>query len=133
MQFASPLPQDMSHVLRFVVVGSAGFVADAAILILLIERVSLGQIEARLVSAPAAIVFTFALNRSWSFSDLAQPSIVRSFASYISVQGFGFLFNFLVYSLIAAIVPKPAVALAVASLAAMMLNYVGARYWAFRA
>jgi putative flippase GtrA len=124
--------QDIGRILRFGVVGSAGFVADAAILLLLINWFGANPIAARLVSAPIAILLTFALNRAWSFSDLTQPSMFRSFVSYLSVQGVGFLVNLPVYSLAVSIVPKPAAALAFSSAVAMVLNYLGSRYWAFR-
>jgi putative flippase GtrA len=123
--------QDIGRILRFGVVGSAGFIADAAILLLLINWFGANPIAARLVSAPIAILLTFTLNRAWSFSDLTQPSLFRSFVSYLSVQGVGFLLNLLVYSLAVSIAAKPAAALAFASAVAMVLNYLGSRYWAF--
>jgi putative flippase GtrA len=131
MSFTGQVPSEPLRVLRFGVVGAAGFAADAAILLLVIERLHGNPIEARMISAPVAIFLTFALNRSWSFTDLEQPSIVRSFASYISVQGFGFVVNLLLYSLLIVIVPSPLAALAVSSVAVMTLNYLGARFWAF--
>src|SRR5215470_12907840 len=98
MGIAELVRQDIGRILRFGVVGSAGFIADAAILVLLTSRFGVDPIAARFVSAPIAILFTFVLNRTWSFSDLTQPSIFRSFVSYLSVQGVGFLVNLLVYS-----------------------------------
>ena len=131
MSFTGYVPRELLRVLRFGVVGAAGFAADAAILASVVEWLHGNPIAARLISAPAAIVLTFALNRRWSFSDLEQPSIVRSFASYLSVQGFGFFLNLLLYALVLAIVPSPVAALAVSSVAVMVLNYLGARFWAF--
>jgi putative flippase GtrA len=123
--------QDIGRIFRFGVVGSAGFIADAAILLLLINWFGANPIAARFVSAPIAILLTFALNRAWSFSDLTQPSMFRSFVSYLSVQGVGFLVNLLVYSLVVSIPAMPTVALAFSSAVAMVLNYLGSRYWAF--
>jgi putative flippase GtrA len=125
------LSRELLRVMRFGAVGAAGFAADAAILVLMIERLNGNPIEARMISAPVAIFLTFALNRSWSFADLKQHSIVRSFASYISVQGFGFLLNLLLYSLVIAIIRSPLAALAISSVSVMTLNYLGARFWAF--
>lgn len=133
MELASCARRDLGRILRFVAVGSAGFVADATILLWLVERFNADHIGARLISAPAAILLTFALNRHWSFRDIDQPSLVRSFASYLSVQSFGFALNLLAYSLMLLTVSMPAVALVVASIVAMVLNYLGSRYWAFRA
>jgi putative flippase GtrA len=131
MSFTGYVPRELQRVLRFGAVGAAGFATDAAVLVLVIERLNGNPIEARMISAPVAIFLTFALNRSWSFADLKQHSIARSFASYISVQGFGFLLNLLLYSLVIAIVPSPVAALAISSVSVMTLNYLGARFWAF--
>ena len=131
MALVQLIRQDIGRIFRFGVVGSAGFIADAAILLLLINWFGANPIAARFVSAPIAILLTFALNRAWSFSDLTQPSMFRSFVSYLSVQGVGFLVNLLVYSLVVSIPAMPTVALAFSSAVAMVLNYLGSRYWAF--
>jgi putative flippase GtrA len=131
MSLTGYVPRELLRVLRFGAVGAAGFAADATILVLVIERLNGNPIGARIISAPIAILLTFALNRSWSFADLKQPLVARSFASYISVQGFGFVVNLLLYSLVIVIVPSPVAALAVSSVAVMTLNYLGARFWAF--
>jgi putative flippase GtrA len=131
MSLTGFVPRELLRVLRFGAVGAAGFAADATILVLVIERLNGNPIGARIISAPIAILLTFALNRSWSFADLKQPSVARSFASYISVQGFGFVVNLLLYALVIVIIPSPVAALAVSSVAVMTLNYLGARFWAF--
>jgi putative flippase GtrA len=131
MSFTAYVPSELLRVLRFGIAGTAGFAADAAILVLVIQQLHGGPIEARMISAPVAILLTFVLNRIWSFTDLEQPSIARSFGSYISVQGFGLLLNLLIYSLVIAIVRSPVAALAVSSVSAMTLNYLGVRFWAF--
>jgi putative flippase GtrA len=130
MSFTDQAPRELLRILRFGVVGTAGFATDAAILVLVIQRLHANPFEARMVSAPVAILLTFVLNRIWSFADLERQSIIRSFASYVSIQGFGFLLNLLLYSLAIAIVP-PVAALAIASVAVMAVNYLGARFWAF--
>ena len=131
MSLTSYVPRELLRVLRFGAVGAAGFAADATILVLAIERLNSNPIGARIISAPIAILLTFALHRNWSFADLKQPSVSRSFASYLSVQGFGFVVNLLLYALVIVIVPSPVAALAVSSVAVMTLNYLGARFRAF--
>jgi putative flippase GtrA len=46
------VPRELLRILRFGVVGSAGFAIDAGVLIFLIERLNGNPIEARLLSAP---------------------------------------------------------------------------------
>jgi putative flippase GtrA len=126
------LLQESIHILRFGVTGLAGFLVDAGVLALMVHWIGADPFTGRTVSAPIAIVFTFVCNRYWSFATLNKPSIGSSFASYVSTQGAGFLCNFAVYSLVLLSVSSPIVALAIASAAAMFVNYLGARFLAFR-
>lgn len=132
MPLAEQILKESIRVLRFGVVGLAGFFVDAAILTLMTYAMYADPVTGRAVSAPIAIVFTFACNRYWSFSTLNKPSIGRSFASYVSTQGAGFLCNLAVYMIALPLVPNPLAALTIASGAAMFANYLGARFWAFR-
>jgi putative flippase GtrA len=84
------------------------------------------------VSVPIAIVFTFVCNRHWSFASLGQSSLGAAFASYVSTQSAGLLCNLGVYSVALLVMPNPLGALAAASATAMFVNYLGARFWAFR-
>lgn len=130
MLFTSYLSCEVLRILRFGLVGAAGFVMDAALLLLILEGSSINPLAARFVSAPTAILLTFALNRHWSFADLNQKTILRSLLSYIMVQGFGLLVNLGLYWALLSIA-APVLALAVASVAVMAINYLGSRYWAF--
>ncbi len=132
MPTANEVLQELIRVLRFGSVGLGGFAVDAAILMLMVEKLHSGPFAGRAVSAPIAILFTFALNRHWSFATLKKPPIGSAFASYISVQGAGFLCNFAVYSAAMLVVPGPIDALVIASATAMIVNYLGARLWAFK-
>jgi len=63
---------------------------------------------------------------------LNRRAIGAAFASYVSTQGAGLLCNLAVYSAALLVVPGPLTALAIASATAMFVNYLGARFWAFR-
>jgi putative flippase GtrA len=128
----SRISRESIRVLRFGVTGLAGFVVDAAILALMVHLAGADPLTGRLVSAPIAVVFTFVSNRHWSFATLNKPPVGSSFVSYVSTQGAGFLCNLAVYSLALLSVPNPIVALAIASAVAMFVNYLGARFLAFR-
>jgi putative flippase GtrA len=128
----SRMLQEVTRMLRFGVVGLTGFFVDAAILEFAVRVLNLNPFAGRAVSAPIAIVVTFLLNRHWSFANLNKPSIGRSFAAYVSTQGAGLLCNLAVYSILVLALPRPLGALAVASATAMLVNYLGARFWAFR-
>ena len=116
----------MSRILRFVVVGGIGFVADGAILALLLEGTPLGPFGARLVSIAFGLAVTWLCNRTLTF----QPSsrgMLREGARYGGVGITISVFNYLVYSVLLLAVPwmPPLVALVLASLAAMALSYLG--------
>jgi putative flippase GtrA len=124
---------ELIRVLRFGVVGLAGFFVDAAVLALMTRVLRVDPFTGRAVSAPIAIVFTFVGNRYWSFATVNKPSAARSFVSYLSTQGIGFLCNLAIYCAAILVVASPLVALTIASATAMFANYVGARFWAFKA
>jgi putative flippase GtrA len=116
--------------IRFAVVGATGFLVDAALLSVLIGH-GFGIYAARLASFPAAVTWTWLLNRLWGFRDDRTHRPTREWARYFAVQSFGALVNFLVYSaLLASIFDERAemalYALAIGSAVGMIVNYVGA-------
>jgi putative flippase GtrA len=116
--------------MRFAVVGATGFFVDAALLSVLISQ-GLGVYSARLASFPAAVTWTWLLNRLWGFRDDRTHRATREWARYVAVQTFGALVNFLVYSVLLASIFNERTELAIYALAAgsaagMIVNYVGA-------
>jgi putative flippase GtrA len=126
---------ELRTVLRFAIVGAAGFIADAGLLAALIQA-GVGPLPARLISAPLAVLLTFVLNRHWAFEKPDTPWL-PSFAGYCGVQGLGFLSNLGLYA--AAIqlgrppFNEPLLAVAFASACALLINYAGARLLVFGA
>lgn len=116
----------MSRILRFVVVGGLGFVADAGMLALLLAATPVGPFLARLVSIGFALGVTWLLNRRLTF----QPSgrgMLREGARYGGVGITTGVINYVVYSglLLAVQAMPPLAAMVAASLAAMALSYLG--------
>jgi putative flippase GtrA len=132
MPTAGAIQQELLRVLRFGAVGFGGFFVDAAILALMTEAMHLNPFAGRAVSAPIAIVFTFVCNRHWSFASAKKQAIGRSFASYVSMQGAGLVCNLIVYSAALLVIPYPLGALVLSSATAMIVNYLGARFWVFQ-
>jgi putative flippase GtrA len=124
--------RELIQVLRFGIVGLAGFLVDAVVLLFMVRVMHVSPFAGRLVSAPTAIVFTFVCNRLWSFSSSTRGSTVSLFLSYLSTQGIGFVCNLAVYFAVLLLFPNPVAALALSSAAAMTLNYLGARLIVFR-
>jgi putative flippase GtrA len=119
----------------FLVVGTIGFLVDAAILATLFHLAGLNPFTSRVISFSVAVVTTWWLNRSWTFSHRASRRRGREFARYLLVQFAGCAINFAVYS--AAIVGSttmaayPTAALAVGSLVAMVFNFIACRNFTF--
>lgn len=123
---------------RFCLVGATGFAVDAGLLLLILRGGLLGPVAARFLSFGAAVLITFALNRLWSFrvGPGDQRSFVGDLIAYLGVQGFGFLCNLVIYTVALAALPdpwsRPLPCLALASGAALIVNYFGSDLIVFR-
>ncbi len=116
-----------SHrILRFAIVGGIGFVADAAMLALLLAAAPLGPFLSRLVSIGFALAVTWLCNRHLTF----QPSGRGMATEGVRYGGVGVstsIVNYLVYAGLLFALPwlPPLAALVIASLVAMALSYLG--------
>jgi putative flippase GtrA len=116
-----------SRFLRFAIVGTAGFVVDAAVLYAFIEGFNLGPLAARVPSFLCAATFTWALNRRWTFASGRTRRQLRQLGAYTLAMVCGALVNYGCYALVVLILPEawltPLVALAAGSLAGLLVNY----------
>lgn len=122
--------------LRFCVVGAAGFLVDAAVLLATVDLLGVDPIRARLLSFSVAVLATFELNRRWAFRNRGTKRYGAALATYLGVQGLGFACNFGIYTASYLGLPPPydapLLCLALASGAALVVNYVGASLLVFR-
>jgi putative flippase GtrA len=116
----------VSRLVRFVFAGGIGFVADAAALWLVLAVTPLGPFTARVLSIGFALCVTWQINRHLTFSP-SRRGAAREGARYGGVGIATSVVNYLVYSAILLALPTapPLAALAVASLAAMALSFLG--------
>lgn len=116
----------MKRLTRFVFAGGVGFLADAAVLAFLLAFTPLGPFFARILSICFALTVTWMLNRRLTFAPSGR-GVVREGARYGGVGLSTSLINFLVYSALLYLMPTtpPLAALAVASLAATALSFMG--------
>jgi putative flippase GtrA len=125
-----------SRFLRFGVVGVVGFVVDAGVLQALVTLADWNPIAARLVSVPTAVFATWLLNRAVTFPESHGGPVLRSLMRYAAVSAAGAGVNFAVYSMLvvasASMAAVPLVPLAIASLVALVVNYLGSKHFAFR-
>ncbi|QKD00778.1 GtrA family protein [Mesorhizobium loti] len=116
----------MQRLVRFVFAGGIGFVTDAAALWLLLAVTPLGPFVARVLSIGFALCVTWQINRHLTFSP-SRRGVAQEGARYGGVGIATSVVNYLVYSTILLALPAtpPLAALAVASLAAMALSFLG--------
>lgn len=124
----------MTEWLRFAVVGTFGFLVDAAVLWTLTDRLAVHPASARIASFAAAGTATWLLNRLITFPSRAGRGRLAEWQRYLAVNGVGAGVNYLVFVTTVAAVPAitPIGALAVASLVALPINFFGSRHYAFR-
>jgi putative flippase GtrA len=126
---------DSCRFLRFVLVGAVGFVVDAGLLQALISLAGWGPVEARAVAIPTAVFATWLLNRTITFPESHGGPVVSSLLRYAAVSAVGAGVNFIVFSILVfashTMAAVPLVPLAIASIVALIVNYLGSRHFAF--
>lgn len=123
------------EVMRFGLVGTAGFMIDGGVLAFLMAQ-GANHYYARLVSFPVAVLTTWWLNRHWTFSDSDRSRPGRQFNRYFTLQVIAALANFLVYLAILEFVTpdwrNALLALAVGASLGLAINFMGSRRLIFR-
>jgi putative flippase GtrA len=122
------------QLLRFGVVGVAGFLVDAGVLTLAILS-GLGPWFGRVLSYLVAASTTFALNRTWTFRGAGSAAPVRQWALFLLVNLVGFTFNYGTYAVLIALVPlvtaNPVLGVAAGSIAGLAGNFILSRRFVF--
>lgn len=124
-----------SQFLRFGIVGTIGFITDAGVLALLLSD-GVSHYFSRMISFPIAVIVTWFLNRTWTFSGTGKAQAGRQVIRYFIIQSIGALTNFLIYlgvlSVISSTVPNAVLALAIGSAAGLIMNYIGSKQFVFQ-
>ncbi len=120
----------------FLSVGALGFLLDVSVFQALF-MLGYGPIAARIVSSGAAITLTWYLNRRHVFRTAQKSRSGPEYARYVLIQSGGLAVNFGVYlallNSMQVLREVPVLALCGGALVAITFNFLGARYWAFRA
>lgn len=121
---------------RFALAGGVGFAVDAAIFISLFQWLNWGLVPARLISFSAAATATWLVNRNLTFAHRKSANHLSEWARYIAVNATGAILNLVIFILVMQYLPDsgpyPFLALAMASGIAMVVNFTGSKYLAFR-
>ncbi|MYZ47915.1 GtrA family protein [Propylenella binzhouense] len=122
---------EFHRLLRFSVVGTGGFLVDVAVLQLCLS-LGLDPYSGRAVSFLAAVTFTWALNRAYTFDPSGRPIAVE-WVSFVAACSAGGAVNYAVYAvLVASLAAPPGLAVAAGSLAGLAVNFLAARRIVFR-
>ncbi|MFH1795402.1 MAG: GtrA family protein [Pseudomonadota bacterium] len=116
----------MSRFLRFLAIGTVGFVADAGMLGALLVWTPLGVYSARIVSIAFALLVTWLLNRLITFGPSSRHVAVEG-ARYGGVGIATSVINYLAYSAFLWAMPDTPVivALVLASVVALAFSFLG--------
>ncbi len=123
--------------LRFVMVGTAGFVVDAIVLAIGLHLIGLNKYIARVFSFLCAATFTWIANRRFTFPEAAASlGRAREWARFVAVNSVGGLVNYGTYAALvtyaAAPFSNPFLALACGSVAGLAFNFLGSKFIVFR-
>ncbi|MEM7426415.1 MAG: GtrA family protein [Pseudomonadota bacterium] len=128
----STLARESSGFLRFCLVGGFGLIVDASTLVLLVQKFHADPYLARLASIAFAVSVTWAAHRLWTFRTVGGERL-GEWLRYQLTSAFGAAVNFGLYSLLIASIAglAPLWAMAISSIVALAVNFLGARFFAF--
>ncbi|RTL61384.1 MAG: GtrA family protein [Hyphomicrobiales bacterium] len=128
---------DLSRLVRhgagFLISGTVAFCVDAITLQLLTTFLDIDPIFARLGSISVAMVAGWLSHRRLTFA-VASPPTVNEFLRYAGVAWFSAAVNYMVFVALMLIWEDllPVLGIAIASIVAMCVSYLGMRFAAFR-
>lgn len=127
--------RSLGQFLRFALVGTAGFVVDAAALTAAMA-LGLGPYGGRVVSYLAAVTFTWAMNRRFTFAGADPRRGTAQWGRFVAVNGVvGALVNYGTYAALVASVPlvatRPVLGVAAGSVAGLVFNFTLSKLWVF--
>ena len=128
----SAVAREGAGFLRFCAVGVFGLVVDGSALVLLTRDLGIDPYIARLLSIAFAVSVTWAAHRIWTFRTLDSGRFGEWFR-YQCTSALGAAVNFAIYGLLitSAFGLAPIWAMAIASVIALAVNFLGARLFAF--
>jgi putative flippase GtrA len=125
-------PANWLQLVRFGVVGAAGFIVNLAVYALFVHPIGVDYHVAAVAAWIVAVVNNFVLNRHWTFDARGGRARFQA-ARFVLVSLVAFGFSLLLLTLLvegAGLAKVPAHALAVA--ASTPLNFLGNKLWSFR-
>jgi putative flippase GtrA len=121
--------------LWFALAGAAGFLVDIAVLYAALYA-GAGYYLGRILSFTAAATCTWLINRRHAFAHAAGGRLLHEWLRYLFAMLGGGAVNYLVYATCIQTLPHetwlPLFAVAVGSIAGLLVNFMVAKNWVFR-
>lgn len=121
----------------FCVSGGLAFAVDAGLTQAWVSLVGLDPWSARALSFPVAVTCTWLFNRHFTFRVRRELPLWREWLVYVGTQLGGLSVNLGSYALLVGVSAMaarwPALAVAVGSVAGLLVNFFGAKHVAFKA
>lgn len=128
-----------SRLLRFGVVGAAGFVVNETALFVALRLLHLNAYSGAIFSFFVAVTFTWWGNRILTFSDHAASDLAgmaKEWVKFVAANGLGFGVNYVIYAGLISFAPQPLgnpfVALFCGTLAGFSVNFMLSKKLVFR-
>lgn len=125
-----------TELLRFGAAGVAGLAADVLVLYAALA-LGAGAYGGRVLSFLAAVWVTWQINRRYTFADRAALSPWRQWWRYLGAMLGGGAVNYAAYSAVIGFGPAgpllPLAGVMCGSLAGMAVNFIGAKFFVFKA
>lgn len=136
-------PKEAERFIKFLIVGTIGFVVDFGTLTLLKETTALPTAVANTISFTAAVISNFTLNRYWTYPDSRSKSIWSQLGQFTLVNIVGLLINTTILLILESVfdsllVNFPAIpirgyipAKMIATIVVLFWNFFVNRYWTY--
>jgi putative flippase GtrA len=124
-------------IIRFGLVGCAGFCVDTGVLYLALYVLGMSYYSGRIISYAVAASSTWYMNRRFTFADSRNDNRFREWARFVMLNLFGGGVNYAVYAayirMHAGSSAAPAIGVALGSIAGMFVNFYLSRRLVFNA
>jgi putative flippase GtrA len=121
--------------IRFLIVGALGFVVDVGVLYLALH-VGFGYFSGRAISFLCAVLVTWQINRQFTFTKRSKIPVLNEALRYLAAMALGGFVNYAAYTatvLMARDIPLlPLLAVAIGSIAGLLVNFFSAKRWVFK-
>ena len=125
----------LPKIVRFALVGCAGYCVDAGVLYLALYALGMGYYTGRIVSYALAASSTWYMNRRFTFPDSRNDDRLREWGRFVMLNLLGGGMNYAVYAayvrMHAGSAATPAIGVALGSLAGMLINFYLSRWFVF--